>query len=254
MPLFPASDFILGHLIYNHTSHLRDDAVQYLPSQGQLLPLVMLQTALHLYIWKKVPLHIQSPWQAILKGKAFFVFHSKQFCVSMCIWPQNLWGPMRTNGRVSIRWEWHSKPSMHGPLPEGICLVHYLGSSTQFHCFGGCKGYSPKPPSNAPDSSFFFWGGGPTIQLSFDTVCPETTWDTLDMGHGCVCSVVSDSLWPMDCSPQAPLSMEFFKQEYWFPFLSPGIFPNQRWNPSVLCLLHWQVGSLPAEPPGKPVP
>ena len=160
MPLFPASDFILGHLIYNHTSHLRDDAVQYLPSQGQLLPLVMLQTALHLYIWKKVPLHIQSPWQAILKGKAFFVFHSKQFCVSMCIWPQNLWGPVRTNGRVSIRWEWHSKPSMHGPLPEGICLVHYLGSSTQFHCFGGCKGYSPKPPSNAPDSSFFFFWGG----------------------------------------------------------------------------------------------
>ena len=28
-----------------------------------------------------------------------------------------------------------------------------------------------------------------------------------------------------------------------------GIFPTQGWNP---CFLHWQVGSLPSEPPGKP--
>ena len=35
----------------------------------------------HLHIWENVPLHVQSPWQAILKGKAFFMFHSKQFCV-----------------------------------------------------------------------------------------------------------------------------------------------------------------------------
>ena len=30
-----------------------------------------------------------------------------------------------------------------------------------------------------------------------------------------------------------------------------GILPTQRSNPSVLWLLHWQVGSLPRAPPGK---
>ena len=35
-------------------------------------------------------------------------------------------------------------------------------------------------------------------------------------------------------------------------FLLQGIFPIQGSNPSLLCLLHWQVGSLPTVPPGKP--
>ena len=34
--------------------------------------------------------------------------------------------------------------------------------------------------------------------------------------------------------------------------LFQGIFPTQESNPSLLCLLHWQVGSLPLSPPGKP--
>ena len=36
------------------------------------------------------------------------------------------------------------------------------------------------------------------------------------------------------------------------PLPPPGIFPTQRSNPSLLCLLHEQVGSLPLAPPGKP--
>ena len=35
-------------------------------------------------------------------------------------------------------------------------------------------------------------------------------------------------------------------------FLLQGIFPTQGLNLSLSCLLHWQLGSLPAEPPGKP--
>ena len=31
-----------------------------------------------------------------------------------------------------------------------------------------------------------------------------------------------------------------------------GIFPTQGLNPYLSCLLHWQVGSLPLAPPGKP--
>ena len=34
-------------------------------------------------------------------------------------------------------------------------------------------------------------------------------------------------------------------------FLLQGIFPTQGLNPCLLCLLHWQAGSLPAEPRGK---
>ena len=35
--------------------------------------------------------------------------------------------------------------------------------------------------------------------------------------------------------------------------LLQGIFPTQGLNPHLLCLLHWQVGSLPLVPPGKPL-
>ena len=34
--------------------------------------------------------------------------------------------------------------------------------------------------------------------------------------------------------------------------LLQGIFPTQESNPHFLCLLHWQSGSLPLVPPGKP--
>ena len=33
--------------------------------------------------------------------------------------------------------------------------------------------------------------------------------------------------------------------------LLQGIFPTQGLNPHLLCLLHWQAGSLPLVPPGK---
>ena len=45
---------------------------------------------------------------------------------------------------------------------------------------------------------------------------------------------------------QAPLSMEFSRQEYWsglsFPF--PGIFPTQGLDPRLLHLMHWQADCL----------
>ena len=31
-----------------------------------------------------------------------------------------------------------------------------------------------------------------------------------------------------------------------------GGFPTQGWNQHLLCLRHWQMGSLPLAPPGKP--
>ena len=65
---------------------------------------------------------------------------------------------------------------------------------------------------------------------------------------------MSDSAAPWTVACQAPLSMVFFRQEYWtgLPFPSPGDLPDPGTKPGSLCLLHWQVGSLPLVPPGKP--
>ena len=50
---------------------------------------------------------------------------------------------------------------------------------------------------------------------------------------------------------QAPLCMEFSRQEYWsvLSFPSPGDFPDPQIEPGSPAL---QVDSLPSEPPGKP--
>ena len=59
----------------------------------------------------------------------------------------------------------------------------------------------------------------------------------------CVCvfshSVVSDSATPWTVACQAPLSMEFSRQEYWsrLPFPSPGDLLTQGLNPHLLRLL-----------------
>ena len=57
---------------------------------------------------------------------------------------------------------------------------------------------------------------------------------------------------PWTVAYQAPLSMEFSRQEYWsgLPFPSPGIFPTQGSNPG---LLHCRQTLLPSEPPGKSI-
>ena len=58
----------------------------------------------------------------------------------------------------------------------------------------------------------------------------------------------------MDHNPQAPLATRFSRQEHWsgLPCPPPGILPTQGLNLRLLHLLHWQSGSLPLAPPGKP--
>ena len=54
---------------------------------------------------------------------------------------------------------------------------------------------------------------------------------------------------------QASLSMGFPGQKYWggLPYPPPGVLPNPGIEPtSFLFLLHWEAGSLPLVPPGKP--
>ena len=63
--------------------------------------------------------------------------------------------------------------------------------------------------------------------------------------------VVFNSCDPWTTARLAPLFMGFPRQDYWsgLPFPTPGNLPN----PGIkLGLLHWQAGSLPLEPLGKP--
>ena len=60
---------------------------------------------------------------------------------------------------------------------------------------------------------------------------------------------------PRTVAHQAPLSMGFSRQEYWngLPCPPPGDLPSPRMEPKPLkSNLHWQAGSLPLEPTGKP--
>ena len=56
---------------------------------------------------------------------------------------------------------------------------------------------------------------------------------------------------PWTVAHQAPLSMEFSRQEYWsgYPFPSPGDLPNSGIEPRSPAL---QADTLLSEPPGKP--
>ena len=59
------------------------------------------------------------------------------------------------------------------------------------------------------------------------------------------------SLWdPMDCSLPGSSGYGIL---HGLPCPPQGIFPTQGSDPHLLCLLHWQVGSLPLVPPGKPL-
>ena len=51
---------------------------------------------------------------------------------------------------------------------------------------------------------------------------------------------------------QAPLSIEFSRQEYWSGFPFQGIFPTQGLNVHLLHPLHWQAESLPLRHLGRP--
>ena len=74
----------------------------------------------------------------------------------------------------------------------------------------------------------------------------------------CSCSVawvMSDSLWPYGLQSARLLCLWDSPGKntgVGFHALLQGIFPTQGSNMYLLHLVHWQVGSLPLAPPGKP--
>ena len=75
----------------------------------------------------------------------------------------------------------------------------------------------------------------------------ETIYYGITTSHSvCVLSLSCVQLFatPQTRAHQAPLSMEFSRQEYWSMLLlfpTPGDPLNPGINPRLLCLLHWQI-------------
>ena len=94
-----------------------------------------------------------------------------------------------------------------------------------------------------------------TFYLSMHSICKQTQSIINFQGHHyfVVWSLCHVRLFvtPWTVAHQAPLFIEFSRQEYWsgLPFPSPGDLPDPGIEPRFLAL---QVYSLPSEPPGKP--
>ena len=88
----------------------------------------------------------------------------------------------------------------------------------------GCQWQSGRHAFSSSKREAYLSSGGWKSFPSFLLVHFITPWPMAV----CVCSVASDSLLLQGCSPQAPLSMKFSRQEYWsgLPFPPPGDFPN----------------------------
>ena len=72
--------------------------------------------------------------------------------------------------------------------------------------------------------------------------------------HACLVAQLCQTVCNL-CSPQAPLSMGFFRQEYWggLPFPPPRDLPGPGVKPTSPVYLVLQVDSLPSEPWGSPL-
>ena len=75
----------------------------------------------------------------------------------------------------------------------------------------------------------------------------------------CVCAQSLSLVWlfatPWTVALQAPLSMVFFRKEYWIelPFPSPGDLPNPWIEPTSLASTALAGGFFTTVPPGKPL-
>ena len=80
--------------------------------------------------------------------------------------------------------------------------------------------------------------------------CPRSTWQTLCLRR----SVASDSATPWTIAHQAPLSMEFSRQEYWsgLPFPPPGGLLDSGIELGSLVSPVLAGGLFATEPTGKP--
>ena len=105
----------------------------------------------------------------------------------------------------------------------------------------------PILPSSSLWQSLLYFLSMYLIQEESHSICLFVT----DLFHSARCPWGSSSCRLTNVLWYAPLSMGFPRQKHWggLPFPPPGDLPNTR----LLHLLHWQAGSLPLAPHGKPM-
>ena len=116
--------------------------------------------------------------------------------------------------------------SQHQGLFQWVSSLHQVGQSI---------GVSPAAsvlPMNIQDRFPLGWTGWISLLQSCPTLC-----DPVDSTHQALLS------WD---SPGTNTGVGCHA-------LTQGIFPTQGSNLHLLCLLHWQAGSLPLTLPGKPI-
>ena len=104
------------------------------------------------------------------------------------------------------------------------------------------------------------WRQGDSKRVGL-SLCPLSQSSDL---HPCVCVCMLSLLShvrifcnPVDCAPQVPLSMGILQARIleWVVMPSSRGSSQPRYRSSVSYIyLHWQLGSLPLVPPGKPIP
>ena len=115
---------------------------------------------------------------------------------------------------------------------------------------GFLKSGLPQPEHTEEINPWFWWLWRHWLPL----LCSHPT-TIIYMKHACMLSHFSHVrlfTTPWTVAHQAPLSLGFSRQEYWRGLPCPP--PRDLPNPGIhlLCLLHWQVDSLPLTPLGKP--
>ena len=127
------------------------------------------------------------------------------------------------------------------------------------HRFGGRReGINRWSTKRGWNFSVWFYKGGYTTLY----IC-QNLWHSITLRvnlKSCMhaqslqsCPTLGD---PMDCSPPRSSVHGIFPARVLgvsCHFVPQGIFPTQGWKQHLLCLLHWQAGSLPLSPPGKPL-
>ena len=92
--------------------------------------------------------------------------------------------------------------------------------------------------------------------MTCGTLVPQPGIEPVSPAWECVraCSVASNCAMPRTVVHQAPMSMEFPRQEYWsgLPFPSPRDFPTPRDQPPGSCICCTGRQIFTTAPPGKP--
>ena len=165
----------------------------------------------------------------------------------------------------------HARPPCPSPTPRvhsNSCPLSrwcHPAISSSVIPFSSCPQSLPASES-FPMSQLFAWGGQRTGVSASASFLPKNTqgWSPLEWTGwiSWVTAKTAATSWPSLChirffarpwtvAHQAPLSMEFSRQEYWsgLPFPSLRDLPNPGTEPRSSA---WQADCLPSEPPGKP--